>query len=225
MALPSVYSTGRRRFSLPEALEEAPPAAAAAPAGSKKILKVPVDPQKKDDWCWAAVSLGIRAAYGLTVSSQCQFVGKILKGETINGRVHEGECCPRARQRDCVTPHELTKPLGQHHAAPLIEENDPSVSGPGHRTFAFVKGQIDDGHPIAVRIHWRTPGGGHFVVIKGYRQIGTSISLYICDPKSPHQNIVPFDEFLSAYERDGFWHVSYRTQESNLNPGRVPAEP
>ncbi|HKS22754.1 MAG TPA: papain-like cysteine protease family protein [Thermoanaerobaculia bacterium] len=173
------------------------------PDGVPTVLRVQVAQQKRTNWCWAAVGLGIAQAYGTTGNpQQCDVAGRVLAPLT---------CCPYGV--GCNDPHELPPALDAlepHFVAPAIDD-------PTHRTVAFIKAQIDDGHPVAVRIHRRHMGSGHFVVVSGYLESPRGDFLWVCDPETGDRKHWPITLFTTNYLQDGFWHVSYRTTGTRVD--------
>lgn len=174
-----------------------------------KILRMKIPEQKQNNWCWAAVSVGIARAYLTSGKTQCGLATTLLS--TV---LKPLKCCP-PKTADCDQPiYDLEKPLEPHH--------DKTHRPAAHRTFKFVKDEIDEGNPVAVRIDWGNGGSGHAVVISGYledRQ-GPSGHFYVWDPEWGDRKSWRFERFRDRFEDDGTWDVSYTT----TGPSRVPFE-
>lgn len=74
---------------------------------------------------------------------------------------------------------------------------------PRSLSFEEIMNQIDQGMPIGVRIGW-FGGGGHFVVIRGYRNPTGAELLSIADPWFV-DSIQYCDVFTSSYLGRGEW--------------------
>jgi len=196
MGIPSFLSQG----AVP--LRSQPPAGGPA-LPVPKLLRVAVAKQDQTNWCWAAVSVGVAEAYGTVGKSQCGLASTFIAPH----------CCPPLRAA-CDHPFGLELPLAPHHAASVPEHDQ--------RTFQFVKDEIDQGRPIAVRIDRNHGGSGHAVVIGGYLVDASGISghFYICDPQWGDRAPWRFEHFRDSFEQDGVWDISYKT----TGPGPVPDE-
>lgn len=174
----------------------------AARTSSEKILDVSIPAQTLDTWCWAAVAVGIAAAYnGGDPEKQCSFVGKVINSN----------CCPaRDHSKDeCNKPRDLCTALPQH----ILQELDD----PKHCTPEFIKSQIDAGHPVVARIDWKGDPLDHLVVITGYREtVNDFFEVYVQDPDTGAQSRERFLHFLYNYRDLGQWKRSYVT-----GPGTV----
>jgi hypothetical protein len=70
--------------------------------------------------------------------------------------------------------------------------------------FDELQREIDAGRPVCAGITWAS-GGGHFVVLRGYRVLSSGArQVYVADPLNPSA-LVDFDEFTSSYYGDGSW--------------------
>src|SRR5690349_15156876 len=133
--------------------------AAPAAASQKVILDFTIPEQRQTEWCWAAVSVGIAAAYEDNPPEQCALATNIIG----NGL----QCCPDDSEPKCNVTQELPPPLGSNFLAIISDQTQFD--------FNFVKAQIDKGHPIAVRLESTLSGTGHFEVIGGYREVGAAV--------------------------------------------------
>lgn len=203
---PSLFNTGRVPLHPPGpdlGLEGAHPAAFA-----QKVLRIDVADQDRDLWCWAAVSIGVAVAYGDPSQQQCRLVSKILNDEGIVSV----PCCPTPAHPmpvfACDCTHTLPEPLGDHF-------DGPGLTQAVHRNFGFLKQQIDDGHPVAVRLDQRGNGPGHFVVVSGYRE-GHTEEVHVCDSEGGTRKWGSYARFES--NRCTFWDQSYRTRGAAAVP-------
>jgi hypothetical protein len=158
------------------------------------MLDVKLEKQDQDRWCWAAVSMGIANAYGdFAETQQCVVASRVLSPLL---------CCPKGKNDSCNVGQTLTTPLNTHLQAEIN----------GALTFAFVKTNIDDGNPIAVRIGWGDGGNGHAVVISGYYEDESNQDVYVCDPYLGGRGIgYVFEEFRDNWQQQGAWTFTYLT--------------
>lgn len=163
----------------------------------RRILDVKVPRQAQDNWCWAAVSVGIRRAYEGSATRQCEVAERILSIP----------CCPAGTKKGANVQRPLAPALRPYLKRPVLQD-------PRSRSFEFVKEQIDRGHPIAVRLAWRDGGGaGHFVVISGYHEHDGIQDVFVCDPYLGGRGIAyPYEQFRNNYHQLGAWDLTYRTE-------------
>ena len=152
-----------------------------------------LEPQKLDQWCWAAVSLSVQRYFsGGNGSSQCEIAHDVL----------HMDCCRDSGP--CNRPAFLEDALDA-----VRVRHDPFA---GSLSFAQIKQQIDDGLPICVRIGW-FGGGGHFVIIRGYRDPAGAEILNIADPWFV-DSMQDCDAFTSNYLGRGEWTHTYKLMRS-----------
>jgi hypothetical protein len=158
--------------------------------------KVPliVQTQQETQWCWAAVSVSVSLFYDAGSGwTQCSMVDAEM-GQDI--------CCSKGGSAACNSPWYLN--LALDRAGHLAAVDFSALS------FGAVQTEVDNGQPPCSRIGW-SGGGGHFVGIGGYRQLGESQWLTICDPfYGVSSQSLPV--FQSSYQGSGTWTSSYRTQ-------------
>lgn len=170
------------------------------------ILDVIAPTRDLTEWCWAAVIVGIFAAYKTVNKEQCKIVKAAFKSCV--------KCCrPRtpADRKCCNKPNDLEEFLEDHCKQLHINQMD--------HTESFVKTCIDNGFPIAVRIAWSTKSF-HYVIIRGYRIMpDKSFEVHVSDPESSavQPTPIPFANFRYSYEQDGEWDISYETQPHATN--------
>jgi hypothetical protein len=149
-----------------------------------------IETQKQDQWCWAAVSVSIEKYFeGERALSQCEMAHRVLGVD----------CCASAIS--CNKAAHLQKALSEIHKL-----RDDAL--PGSLSFTETKQEIENGMPIGVRIGW-FGGGGHFVVIRGYRESGGEELVSIADPWFV-DSIQYFDVFSSNYLDLGKWTDTFR---------------
>jgi len=164
----------------------------------RRILKIEVPDQEGQEWCWAAVAVGIARAYNPRRQhegrklEQCQVATQVLRKETPSI-----VCC--GGNIECDRESEL----------------DPALEAVGHlrkplkgpQTWEFIKSEIDHGRPIAVRID--RDGKGHFLVITGYGEFSGARYVYYDDPIS-RRGVRSVDSF--TIREDGIWTNTYTTK-------------
>lgn len=174
------------------------------PPPPAKLLRVAVPEQDRTKWCWAAVGLGVRQAYGSSVNDeQCDIAYEVL---TTIGVMLDKKCC--VDSDPCNKGADIDLALG-----PDFVDQQTSKR---HRTMRFVKDEISRGHPIAVQI-LRNSGGHHAVVISGYYEANGRPYLWICDPEYGDREPCPFDKFKGNYDDErSVWEISFRTNSESV---------
>jgi hypothetical protein len=142
-----------------------------------------------DLWCWAAVSASVDDYFDPPSDwTQCDVAGELLGTN----------CCPKVAFCDQTAFLEDALEIVGHLRA----------FGPGILSFDDIRGEIQSGMPVAARIQW-DGGGGHFVVISGYRVSNTGEQLVmISDSMYPSDRWL-YDEFVFAYQSEGQWSHTY----------------
>lgn len=153
-----------------------------------------IDEQIQDEWCWAAVAVGIDKFYNpASPITQCTAASQRFPGSN---------CCRDGSSLPCNSPVEL-------QSVPAIARHlKGSPQGP--LSVSDVTNQIQQQQPICVG--YRVPGDDdeHFVVIKG---IDDDSQVLISDPQVIGDHWVPFTTFQSAYRGFGIWTNSFLTQK------------
>jgi hypothetical protein len=78
-----------------------------------------------------------------------------------------------------------------------------------------VAAEIDNGHPMGIRIGWHG-GGGHFVVIYGYRQDSSDNYYYVDDPIYGRSPPLAEEDLRTNYQFAGDWTHSYYTRPGSV---------
>ncbi len=176
------------------------PKAAAAPARWVR-LDTDVPTQEQSNWCWAATSLGVHRFYDRTdTTRQCDAANLILPAD---------DACVAPAASTVNKPWYLDDALSD--LGNLREPVVTSVLG-----FTDLRAEIDRGTPLATRIGW-AGGGGHFMVVNGYR--GATTRMVAIDDPIYGRSDMTYDAFRAAYQGAGTWTHSYRTRSHRL---RVP---
>ena len=149
--------------------------------------------QQQTQWCWAAVSVSVVAYYDAGTSwTQCQMVCQELD---------QSSCCGDGSTQACNQPWYLDQALTR--AGALVRKEPAPSTGLGP-----ANDEIQAGRPVCARIGW-SGGGGHVVVIEGYRYDREQIALD--DPWSGASDL-PVNTFRAAYQGNGTWTHSYLTK-------------
>ncbi|HVO99772.1 MAG TPA: papain-like cysteine protease family protein [Bryobacteraceae bacterium] len=166
-----------------------------------------IQKQEQSEWCWAAIAVSVERFFNPAWSlTQCQIANRVLPKEIEGLELPKGICC--AKPDICNKPAELETALKEIHKwrTTLDQKTAPggSMISTGTLTFEQVRREIDNGRPVCVGITWKG-GGGHFVVVRGYRQLSTgACQVDVADPLNPSA-VVDFDELTSAYYGHGVW--------------------
>jgi|SRR5580765_1053211 hypothetical protein len=173
-----------------------------------KKLNLTIEPQKCSEWCWAAVTTAIGRVFedDQCPAEQCALVNEVV--------VEAGkDCCTECNcQKDpfdpCNKPKNLAVALNHCH----FDRDGPA--GISSLSFEDVKGEIDDGHPIAVSIKVVNDAAAisHAVVIFGYSDDG---KVNVADPmQAGSQLSVSLAELVAgkSSQLDGTWEAAFRTK-------------
>lgn len=189
--------TTRRRGSMAAAFAAAamlaaPAASLAAPITySDGAVEVPINAQaqQQDQWCWAAT--------GTTIA--------VYKGKNVS----QNTFCNLAFGR----PTNTTCPNQQA----TLAEDQRAFSALGIRpgsyiyntlTYSAVQTEIKADRPILTRIQWSS-GGGHMMVINGFRTSDHTVEWYDPWPSNDRINVGDYDYYVDNY--DFSWtHSLYR---------------
>jgi Papain-like cysteine protease AvrRpt2 len=158
-------------------------------------LDFTVQKQEQTQWCWAAVSTSVARFYdGGSGWTQCQMAGQEL---------NRSSCCEDGSTAECNQPWYLDRALSRAGTFAGMEAAPSTGLDP-------VPGEIGAGRPVCARIAW-SGGGGHVVVIEGYRQDNTRIAVE--DPWYGSSD-VPMSSFRGSYQGSGSWTHYYLTRGS-----------
>jgi hypothetical protein len=157
----------RVEMLLPDFLRPAVPASAGGPTGGSAAfsgggwISVPgfaVPKQEQKNWCWAAVSHGVGAAYGVLpkaaagkILSQCELAHNLLPLP-----IPPTDCCGKDGPGACDMYWSLDSPLRYLGCYNCRIDN--------LLQFPDIDAQIRQHQPIGCRIAW-SGGGAHFVAI------------------------------------------------------------
>lgn len=179
--------------SLPsqQTMVAAGPPLGGAGGGQVSLTNFAVPTQEQDQWCWAAVSLGVALFFGQNAWSQCGIASAELS--PLN-------CCGPDASGPCNQPWRL----------------DLALSRVGHffkllympATLANLRTEISAGRPMGCRIGWSS-GNGHFVALGGYSTDATGAN--IVEVHDPYYGFVQtaYNTFCTAYRSAGSWTHSY----------------
>jgi hypothetical protein len=153
-------------------------------------LTIAVPKQEKEEWCWAAVCVGLRKFYDNEEIRQCAIATEVIGGD----------CCTNGDM--CNEPQFLSIVLDDMH---YREAKKDQV------TFDLIRAQIDKGRPLCCFIDHGSDVG-HFIVISGYDADSKQIGVLDPAPGEAHisPRMVPFSAFRISYN-DGTWMETYLT--------------
>jgi len=153
--------------------------------------------QIKSQWCWAAVALAIDHYFSPNSTwTQCAIAQQVL---------HPAQCW-------CDHPFtNETCDKAAYLQAALTAVQRPFTPIQGASPFATVRSEIDSARPVCVRIQW-PGGGGHFVIISGYRVLKSQVrQLVILDPLFG-PSLQDDDAFRRSYRLSGQWTDTFLMQ-------------
>jgi hypothetical protein len=149
--------------------------------------------QLQSQWCWAAHSTSVSHFYdGASTWTQCS---------VVNAELGQTTCCQDGSTAQCNQPWYLDLALTR-------TGNLASWSG-GTATMAQIQTEILNGRPVGARIGW-SGGGGHFVVIAGYRCDAVGY-FEIRDPFYGSSDVA-VATFTTSYQGSGSWTHTYYTE-------------
>ena len=177
----------------------------AANGSGKLVMNIPN--QEQDNWCWAAVAVGIGDFLLARQTQQCAFASDVLG-------MASGACCGTQSGGPCDKQWYLDRALSK---VGCFERLDVPAS------FADVGTEIDDGHPLGVRIRWSN-GSGHFVAITAYRTGGSGAQIVtVQDPWGPKELDYEIGKLNGQYgTSSGSWTHSYYTSANPTVGGAAP---
>jgi hypothetical protein len=176
---------------------------AAGPGGRK--LGVPRRRQGQDNWCWAACVDMVLHFYDLPGVKQCEIVGRKIK---------RADCCDDPKSDEFSAPCAPKFMRGVWLAWGLAARSHlPRKGRLGWITEAALKRELDEGRPVEVGMRWAS-GGGHAVVVRGWRAARGGAFYYVNDPWNwaDGARAKLFDE--------GVGQVSYRELRTAYGMGR-----
>jgi hypothetical protein len=157
-------------------------------------LSLAMQAQLQSQWCWAACSVSVSLFYDSASGwTQCSLV---------NAELGQSTCCQNGSTSQCNQPWYLERALTR-------TGNLASWSG-GTATIAQIRSEIRSGRPLGARIGW-SGGGGHFVMIAGYRSCDPDDYIDVRDPIYGSSDIA-LATFTSSYQGTGSWTHTYYTE-------------
>ena len=178
---------------------------------AERRISFGIERQQQSDWCWAAVAVSVERYFDpASTLEQCEIANKVIPKEYPTDPAPEIDSCDHPEPYN--KPADLKLALEDIHKwrttlNRLVAAGGTIVS-PGTLTFEAIRQEIDRGRPICAAISWYS-GGGHFVVLSGYRMLGSGArQVYVQDPLNPSA-LVDLDEFSFAYYGDGEWTATH----------------
>jgi hypothetical protein len=157
-------------------------------------LSFTMQAQLQTQWCWAANSVSVSHFYdSASTWTQCT---------VVNAELGQSTCCQNGSTSQCNQPWYLDKALTR-------TGNLASWAG-GTATIAQIRSEVRNGRPLGARIGW-SGGGGHFVMIVGYRSCDPDEYIDVRDPIYGSSDIA-LATFTSNYQGSGSWTHTYYTQ-------------
>jgi Papain-like cysteine protease AvrRpt2 len=154
-------------------------------------LRFDMQHQEQDQWCWAAVSTSIANHYaGAARWTQCRVAGAELGLAT---------CCEHGAA--CNRSWYLDRALRRTNTLDRVKNSPPS-------DMRAVRSEIHGQRPLGVRIGW-SGGGGHFVVVEGYRQ---DLGAFAVEDPWYGTSDVSAEALRFRYQGSGRWTHSYYTR-------------
>ena len=148
---------------------DAPPDITQHPPLNWVRLAFAMQNQQQSNWCWCAATVTISNFYGDSLT-QCGFA---------NSHLGRNDCCGAGASGPCNVQSDMVSPLqlAGHFASWRT----------GTPTLADIRGQVDAGRPLSLRIQWNG-GGGHFIAAVGYLPVSDWVA--VDDPISGPSDIL-----------------------------------
>lgn len=167
--------------------------------GQTKQLPFAIQAQQQSKWCWAAVASSI-SAYLLRPNPPKTEYDKCALANHAFSRT---DCC------QTPTPTACNNSWSTFSA--LTYTGNLRTRSSGRMLIGDIETEIDNNHPIAVRIAWFT-GKAHAVVIDGYDVSGSAPYINIKDPWGAAAITTKLADFPAGYRTGGAWTDSYLTK-------------
>ncbi|MCQ4188502.1 hypothetical protein NEI07_02625 [Methylocystis sp. NLS-7] len=161
--------------------------------------------QTQRNWCWAATSTSVSHFY-IAASHWTQCL-------VANGELGHSDCCNSPVPSVCDVSWYLDRALQR------TSNLDHMVAG----TIAFddIKAEIDAGRVVGVRVGWSGNGGGHFLAIYGYSEVGPRQFVDVDDPIYGKSHL-SLSAFSTSYQGNGTWTHTYFTKRWPLLRFNLP---
>ena len=156
-----------------------------------KSLSFVVQHQQQNEWCWAAVTASLSLYYDAS--------SPWTQGSIVNDQFGQTTCTFNGSAPACNRPWYLD--------VALTRTGNLAQTQPNYVSIDLLRGEVDGGRPIAVRVGWAT-GGGHFLTLLGYSDENW---VEIQDPWFG-QSTLDYDHFRTAYQGSGTWTHSFLTK-------------
>ncbi|HEX8223909.1 MAG TPA: hypothetical protein VF605_08850 [Allosphingosinicella sp.] len=167
-----------------------PAAASGSLRGFPNPLPLRLEKQGGENWCWAAVTIGIARLYNASVESrQCRFVTKAF------GKSPSDHCCGSDPPTDeCDRPSSLDVAL---------DSVECFADGANAAPFATLQREINQGRVVGVRIE-RPTTAGHFMAVSGWKlgPAGQEV-LIVNDPADGTVKEMRYTDLV--HSREGDW--------------------
>jgi hypothetical protein len=156
------------------------------------LLAFVMQHQQQTNWCWAATATSVAHYYDAgSTWAQCQ---------VANSQTRRTDCCAGGASTACNTAQVLDGPLT------IVGHFDHMTFAA--ETYGSVRGQIDVGRPLCLRVAW-SGGGAHFLAAIGYNEEAGQI-VHVDDPIYGPSDVV-YSTLTTSYQGTGTWTHSYFT--------------
>lgn len=160
-------------------------------------LPVALKPQETNVWCWAASGQMVMNYLGATAVSQCQ---------EANALFNRTDCCNANRPAACV-----------HGGHTQLDKFGFSSQFSSQLSWTQIKNEIDHNRPISYAWNW-DGGGGHVMVLTGYKTVNGVNYVSINDPWEPNEGDQYDLTYAAWVSGPGYTH---QADEYNITDTRV----
>lgn len=176
----AVVATGALT-SAPATAQVASPPSASPIRHPDGAVSLPISPQaqQQSNWCWAATG-GTIAAYEGRPVSQNTFCNLAFGRSTAYA-------CPNS-QATLANDQRAFSALGIRPGSYIY----------GRLSYSGVGAEIQGNRPVLTRIQWSS-GGGHMMVLSGFRASDRTVEWYDPWPSSQRLNVGSYDYYLDNW--------------------------
>ncbi len=157
-----------------------------------KRVRLDMQRQERTYWCWAATSVSVVRFFDPASHWTQRSVAYEVLGENCSEDCTEG------------CPHDEVACLDEAlERVSCLSRMSTGVDGP-----KTVKGEIDAGRPLCMRIQWKS-GGGHFLAIVGWFLAADRGTVYIVEDPAYGRTRIASSDIVTRYREIGRWTHSY----------------
>jgi hypothetical protein len=161
----------------------------------EKVLIFNMQPQKMENWCWAAVAVSLKSFYDPT--------SELTQGDIVATTLDLPICKITPTPAICDQPYDLIAVLTDLGLLQKVIESPVEAD--------TIIQEIDAGRPLCCQIDYGGQGG-HFIVLHGYSwdQPDGQFFVDVADPRAENPYAIDREELMRNYN-GGQWARTYLT--------------